>query len=247
MAGGAWIRIPGGLTRRWPGGVAISVAEDIDLSGGDRVAILGPSGSGKTTLLRLLGLLDRHTLGTIGYRLPDCPPVSWHRNTPGRRARPLRDAFGFVFQDARLLPYLTVLENILALPRLRGAGRVELAGRRMEILEAMAAARLGASLPMPSAKGRGLFSRRVSSLQNPLADAFPAALSGGERRRVALLRALSADPGLLLADEPTSGVDRETGEIVMGTLMQWAKGQRKPRLLLFVTHSAREALSHADR
>lgn len=239
MATGAWVRIPKGLARNWwPGGAAVGAEDDIHLFGGDRVAILGPSGSGKTTLLRILGLMDRPTLGTIDYRLPDCAPVSWNRDTSNRRAEPLRRTFGFVFQDARLLHYLSVLDNILVLPRLRGVTRPELTGYRDKALESMAMLRLGA--PNPDHAG-------AHTHDLPLADSFPTRLSGGELRRVALLRALLADPRVLFADEPTSDVDRETSELVMREITRWADQHGQERILLFVTHSPSEALSYADR
>jgi cell division transport system ATP-binding protein len=137
--------------------------------------LLGPSGAGKSSLLRLLHLAVRPTSGRLtllgveigGARRGDLPP--------------LRRRIGMVFQDFRLLPHLSALDNV-ALP-LRLAGRAE--GQvRADSTEMLRWVGLGAKL-----------------------TTRPAELSGGEQQRVAIARAVVARPNLLLADEPTGNLD----------------------------------------
>jgi len=140
---------------------------DLDIAPGEFVAVVGRSGCGKSTLLRLLAGLDQPSAGAI-----------W---LGGRPADELRDDVRLMFQDARLLPWRTVLQNIA----------IGLTGRPQEIrarvLEALAQV--------------GLADR---------ADEWPARLSGGQRQRVALARALIHRPRLLLLDEPLGALDALT-------------------------------------
>ena len=126
------------------------------------------------------------------------------------RFRALR--VGFVFQDHHLLPQLTALENVL-LPDLAVGGREEAAERAAALLRSV-----------------GLGGRVAS---------FPHQLSGGERQRVALARALINTPGLLLCDEPTGNLDRQTGDDVVALLLDIAA--RQPVTALMVTHNLRHA------
>lgn len=126
------------------------------------------------------------------------------------RFRALR--VGFVFQDHHLLPQLTALENVL-LPDLAVGGRDEAAERAAALLRSVG---LGG---------------RVNS--------FPHQLSGGERQRVALARALINAPGLLLCDEPTGNLDRQTGDDVVALLLDIAA--RQPVTAVMVTHNLRHA------
>nr|VFK14891.1 MAG: polar amino acid transport system ATP-binding protein [Candidatus Kentron sp. LPFa] len=248
------IRISNNLEHRWSDGAAkITVADEIRIHGGNRVAILGPSVSGKTTLLRILGALDRPDSGKIEYRLPGRWPVVWSKKNFS--VGNLRRNFGFVFQDARLIPYLNVFENTLSAPLSRGdTGRGGTKKQRKKILSLMKKVGLDITkdLEEDSSQNRNFLERSVLRIGNPNSGRrflrrYPDNLSGGEKRRIALLRALLADPLVLFADEPTSGVDRETASIVMNTLTEWAHNVSEGRLLVFVTHSPREALEHADR
>ncbi len=129
-----------------------------------------------------------------------------------------RDQIGFVFQFFNLIPTLTVEENLL-LP-------LELSGR-----DTAAARRRALSLLAEV----GLVDR---------AGEYPDRLSGGEQQRVAVVRALSHDPAVVLADEPTGNLDRDTGRSILALLERLARGAGKT--LLIVTHSE-EAVSMADR
>lgn len=162
----------------------------LTLASGSINAIHGASGSGKTTLLLIAGGLLRPDQGSVtlaGGDLYACPP--------GRRAALRAAGIGFVFQQFHLLPYLTVLDNILV-PALTGDARV-LRPRAQQLAE-----RFG--------------------LAHRLAHR-PAALSTGERQRVALARALLRQPRVLLADEPTGNLDQENAAVVMKHLTEFAQ------------------------
>lgn len=162
------------------------------------VALVGPSGVGKSTLLRMVGGIDTLFSGTVsvdGIPAAEAPPA------------------GFVFQDARLLPWLTALDNIRAV--------------RPETTEAEATEML----------------RRVGLAG--FAHYFPHELSGGMQRRVALARAFSVNPRLLLLDEPFVSLDRtlvREMEQVLSALIE----ANQPTVLL-VTHLPEDAAMLADR
>ncbi len=158
---------------------------------GETVAITGPSGSGKTTLLNLLGALDRPTGGTIQIAGRDVSALD-----PAAACAFRNRSLGFIFQQHCLLPQLSVLENTLV-PRLAGNWEETADAtvhRAVELLEKV-----------------GLGHRR---------DHLPWQLSGGERLRVAVARALVNRPHLVLADEPTGSLDEETAGQVAELLLQ---------------------------
>jgi ABC-type lipoprotein export system ATPase subunit len=163
---------------------------ELDLPAGSITAIRGPSGSGKTTLLLVAGGLLRPDRGTVRVGGEDLYALS-----AGRRAERRAAGIGFVFQQFHLLPYLSVLDNILV-PALTTSG-----GGLRE-------------------RARGLAER--FGLGARLAHR-PAALSTGERQRVALARALLRRPAVLLADEPTGNLDQDNAEVVMGHLAEYAR------------------------
>jgi len=169
------------------------------------VAIVGPSGSGKTTLLRLLAGLLRPTQGEV--RLEGETLLQPRRRT------------GFVFQQANLMPWRTVLRNI-ELP-------LELEGQPGEIVRQRAE-------DMVSLVGLEGFSA-----------AFPRDLSGGMAQRVAIARALVHDPDLLLLDEPFGSLDALTRERMATELMRiW---EARQVTVVLVTHSISEAVLLSDR
>ena len=152
--------IPGQPAIRVLDGVTFSVDE------GEHVAIMGRSGAGKTTLLNILGGLDRPTSGSV---------------------RCTKNA-GFVFQSFRLMPELTVLENVI-LPSMAGVK--------------------GTFVPKSAEYARELLEKVGLSDR---AGHLPAELSGGEQQRVAIARALVNNPAVLFADEPTGNLDSRTKE-----------------------------------
>ena len=184
-------RIPGQPPIRVLDGVTFAVAE------GEHVAVTGRSGAGKTTLLNILGGLDRPTSGSV-------------RCTKN---------VGFVFQSFRLMPELTVLENVI-LPSMAGVKT--------------------ARVPRAAEKARDLLAKVGLSDR---ADHLPAELSGGEQQRVALARALMCEPEVIFADEPTGNLDAMTGAEILKLLFGFGG---KPFALVMVTHSA-EAAAQCDR
>jgi NitT/TauT family transport system ATP-binding protein len=165
------------------------------------LCVLGPSGSGKTTLLRILAGLETPTKGKVEFPLTNQPRV------------------GLVFQDSNLMPWRTVMENILLPLELRGVDRAEMERLASDLVE-------------------------LVGLQD-FTDVWPASLSGGMAQRVAIARALIQDPDLLLLDEPFGALDALTREKMGAELLRIWQARRKT--VVMVTHSISEALLLADR
>jgi lipoprotein-releasing system ATP-binding protein len=188
----------------------LSVLKDVSLSidRGGAAAIMGPSGSGKSTLLYILGSLDAPSSGTVTLAGQDPFQLDERAQAAFRNKR-----IGFVFQDHSLLPQCSVLENVLA-PTLvapaneRDAGQDETRAR--ELLTQV-----------------GLAERL---------DHRPGELSGGEKQRAAIARALIREPLLLLCDEPTGNLDRASADNVAALLLDMHA--RRRTILVVVTHSA---------
>ncbi len=177
---------------------------DLTVERGDFLAIKGASGSGKTTLLSVLGLLIRPDGGE--YRLDGNRLFEDEADD----ARMRNQRIGFVFQDHRLLPQYTVLENIL-LPTLA----YQATSKREQVERAL-----------------GLM--RSTGIE-ALADRYPAGLSGGESSRVALCRALIMNPALVLADEPTGQLDADNARAIAGLLA--GMNREMGTTVIMVTHS----------
>ncbi|HMI88972.1 MAG TPA: ABC transporter ATP-binding protein [Polyangiaceae bacterium] len=197
-----------GLGHIFADGTVALESIDLDVEQGSFVALLGPSGCGKSTLLRLISGLETVTRGTLAV---ECA----HRE-PGKSAP---SGIGFVFQDAHLLPWRTVLDNVALPLQLRGVARKEAEPRARECI---ADVELGDSI------GR-----------------FPDELSGGMRMRVSIARALVTDPPLLLLDEPFAALDELTRQRLDERLRHLWK--RRKTTVLFVTHSLSEAVFLAQR
>lgn len=175
-----------GICREFEIGQAVSALTDVNLSlnRGDWIAITGPSGSGKSTLLNIIGCLDHPSAGS--YLLDGIETTKLSDNA---RAGLRSHRIGFVFQSFHLLPYRSVLENVMLA---EVYGRHSQAGRQERALEAI--------------KRVGLAHR---------ADYSPMRLSGGERQRVAIARALMDSPSLLLCDEPTGNLDTKSSKAIL--------------------------------
>ena len=179
-----------GLRRVLDGEVPTTLIDgiDMDVRGGEFLAITGPSGSGKSSLLYLLGLLDMPSAGEVTL---DGRPTSKLDETT--RARLRLETLGFVFQFHFLLPEFSALENV-ALP-MRALGRLN----HTAIL----------------ARARDLL---MSLGLGDHAHKRPDQMSGGQRQRVAIARALANDPKLVLADEPTGNLDTASTAQVISIL-----------------------------
>jgi NitT/TauT family transport system ATP-binding protein len=184
----------------------------IDVENGELLILLGPSGCGKTTLLRMLGGLIQPTSGDITI---EGKPL-WRNGS--RQSSAVAD-LGMVFQDASLLPWLTIEDNIALPLEFKGLDRD--ARRR----------RAGELTRLVGIQG---FERR-----------WPKELSGGMRQRAAIARALSYDPRILLMDEPFGALDAMTRDTMNLELQRIWMETRKS--IVLVTHSIMEAVFLADR
>ena len=188
----------------------LPILKDVSLTldRGEAIAIMGPSGSGKSTLLYILGALDPPSSGSVMIDGQDPFALAESQQAAFRNKR-----IGFVFQDHSLLPQCSVLENVLtptlvAPPSERDASRDE--ARARELLHQV-----------------GLGDRL---------EHRPGELSGGEKQRAAIARALIRDPQLLLCDEPTGNLDRASAAVVASLLLDMHT--RRRTVLVVVTHSA---------
>ena len=182
-------------------------AVDLSLQRGMLTALLGPSGAGKTTLLRAIAGLQPISAGSILLAGEPVDQLPAHRR-----------GIGLVFQQPRLLPHLSVVENIAFPLRLGGMSRRERGLRARALLDDVGLA--------------GLTDRSVRGL------------SGGEQQRVALARALCAEPRVLLLDEPLSALDPARRDELRGLI---ARVQRQRELTtLLVTHDRNEAAQLGD-
>jgi lipoprotein-releasing system ATP-binding protein len=196
------------VTKEYPtrsGPLPVLTGVSLSLSPGQSIAITGPSGSGKSTLLHIIGTLDRPTGGTVTLEGVDPFKLDDTKLAEFRNRR-----IGFVFQDHHLLPQFSALENVL-LPTLVNT-----------TIDRKAADSFARELLV----GVGLGNRL---------DHRPAELSGGERQRVAVARALIQKPAVLLADEPTGNLDRNTADSVGEQLIRAA--ELFHTILIAVTHS----------
>jgi putative ABC transport system ATP-binding protein len=187
-----------------PGGeppIVALAALNLHVRRGEAVAVVGASGSGKSTLLNLVGALDRPTTGTVEIDGADIARLS-----PSARARHRRRV-GMVFQQYRLLPSLSALENVAA-PLVPDTPAKRARQTALDCLDEV-----------------GLAAR---------ATARPSELSGGQQQRVAIARALAVGPSLLLADEPTGNLDTFTGRAVLDVLFRVR--ERRAMTLVLVTH-----------
>lgn len=207
-----------GLTKIFGEGEAETVVlkgVDLSMMSSEMAALLGPSGSGKSTLLNILGTLMRASGGSHEMMGVDLMQASEAKRTEFRSKH-----LGFVFQFHHLLPDLTALENVM-MPAASAAGRETalMRGRATELLDAV-----------------GLADRR---------DYRPAAMSGGQRQRVAVARALINNPVLVLADEPTGNLDRQSADQVMDLIR--SINQTMATSFLISTHDEHIAAQCARR
>jgi len=176
---------------------------DLKIEKGEFVSVMGPSGSGKSTLLTILGGLNHPTRGEV---MVDEIPI--YKLPMERLADFRREYLGFIFQSFQLIPYLTVIENVM-LP----LAITEKSNREQVQMAEGILGRMGL-------KGK---ERRL-----------PDQLSGGEQERVAIARALVNSPPILLADEPTGNLDSKTGKEIMDLFKSL---NREGQTIVMVTHN----------
>jgi NitT/TauT family transport system ATP-binding protein len=189
-----------------PSGDVYTAVEGItlDVTEGTFVAIVGPSGCGKSTILNMTAGLAAVSEGSI--------------DVFGHPLNGINDRAAYIFQQDALLPWKTVLDNVLLGPSLRNQNGSEARPRAEEWLTRV---------------GLGGF-----------ADHYPYQLSGGMRKRAAIAQNWIIDPDILLMDEPFSALDVQTRQMMEAELLRIWSGSRKT--VLFVTHDLEEAISLSD-
>ncbi len=203
-----------GVVKRFASGTLALDGLELTIRAGEFVSLLGPSGCGKSTALRLIAGLGEPSAGRI----------SWGGAAPGdpvsgsarRRDRP---GIGFVFQEPTLMPWTTVLRNVMLPLELGGEDSREAAARAAAALERV---------------GLGAFR-----------SSYPRELSGGMRMRVSIARALVTDPPLLLMDEPFAALDEITRFRLNNDLLELWRAVRNT--VVFVTHSVFESVYLSSR
>ena len=189
-----------GVDKVYSNGVEALRGLDLTIREGEFVSLLGPSGCGKSTVLRLIAGLGELTRGTI----------EWSDR---------RGDIGFVFQDATLMPWASVFNNIYLPLRVKGMARAAAAPRIERAMEQVGLAGFG--------------------------NAYPRELSGGMRMRVSIARALVAEPRILLMDEPFAALDEITRFRLNDDLLELWASQRWT--VVFVTHSVFESVYLSTR
>ena len=177
---------------------------NLTIQQGEFTAIMGTSGSGKSTLMNLLGCLDVPTSGRYVLTGRDVTQLNDDELSELRN-----EHIGFVFQSFYLLPYATVLDNVLLPTLYREKKKDRARDRAVELL-------------------------KIIGLEDRM-NFRPTQLSGGEQQRVAICRALINDPELLLADEPTGQLDSHTATEIMNVLTQM---NQRGKTVVVITHDA---------
>lgn len=185
----------------------------LNVANGEFVAIIGPSGSGKSTFLSIAGALLQASEGQVVIDNVDIASLSERKLSEVRLAK-----IGFILQTSNLLPYLTVMDQLLIVKKMSGSIK---AADREHAKELLAEIGLGEKL-----------------------DKYPHQLSGGERQRTAIARAFMNDPSIILADEPTANLDTKRAHEVVSLIAKEVKARNKAAVM--VTHDER-MLPYCDR
>lgn len=193
-----------GVHKRFGSGAPVLQDITLDVAPGEFVALLGPSGCGKSTILRLIAGLEPASAGEV--------------LAPALQGDAAAQT-AFVFQEATLMPWASVFDNVWLPLRLQGRSRAAAAPLVREMLARVGLAQAEA--------------------------AFPAELSGGMKMRASIARALVTRPAVLLMDEPFAALDEITRQKLGSDLLAW--WQRQQLAALFVTHSVFEAVFLSQR
>jgi len=193
------------LTKRYGDGQIILDSVNLTISKGEFVTLIGPSGCGKSTMLKLISGLAMPTSGTI--------------TVDGLTPKNAREIISFIFQDATLLPWRTVAQNVGLGLELEGVGKVPRDEKTSQLIE-------------------------LVGLQH-MANAYPRELSGGMKMRVSIARALASNPRLLLMDEPFAALDEMSRDRLNEELLRLRAEQNWTAV--FVTHSVTEAVFLSTR
>jgi len=203
------------LTKQYGTGDAAVMAVggmSFDIRMGEFVVVMGESGSGKSTLLTMMGALNSPTAGN--YRVDGLEVYELGQD---QRADFRREFLGFIFQSFHLIPYLTLLENVM-LP----LATVKMSSKKKRALAEDALLRVGL---------------------NGKSHRLPGQTSGGEQERVAIARAIVNEPPILFADEPSGNLDTKTTRVVMDLLQSL---NEEGMTIVMVTHSP-ECAGYARR
>lgn len=198
-----------GVTKRFltPSGGVYTALRDLNMKveDGEFCAVVGPTGCGKSTTLALISGLE--------------PPSEGEVEVLGKQVSGIADGIGYVFQSDAVFPWKTVLENVAAGPRYRGASSRDARDKARDWIK-----RVGLA---------------------GFEDRYPYQLSGGMRKRVALAQGLINGPRILLMDEPFSALDVQTRTLMENELLSlWSASSAS---VVFVTHDLEEAISLSDR
>lgn len=185
----------------------------LNVANGEFIAIIGPSGSGKSTFLSIAGALLKATEGQVLIDDIDIATLSEKELSKVRLSK-----IGFILQTSNLLPYLSVLDQLLIVKKMGGSIKSTDREFAKELLTEIG---LGEKL-----------------------HKFPHQLSGGERQRTAIARSFMNDPSIILADEPTANLDTKRAHEVVSLIAKEVKARNKAAVM--VTHDER-MLSYCDR
>jgi len=201
------IKVDNLVKRFTKGEDVVSIVENasFQIDKGELVALIAPSGAGKTTLLMMIGCVEEPTSGVIYLGNEKVYDNRWLTKHT-RKIR--REKIGFIFQAHYLIPFLTVIENIVLVPQTNGISKEESEKFAMELLEYFDIA--------------------------DKAHSMPSELSGGQNQRVAIARALANKPEIILADEPTAALDSQRSVSVVKMLKKIAIEQDVA--IVMVTH-----------